>query len=216
MSNRIRAVARALIVPSVAVGCIIAGCAFEDASGVVWLSAGCAMLLAVVAVVKYVRYEPDSDTQMSAAHATKSAASDEVALLVQDLFSPYTQCVTAAADRLGDIRDAWAVPSLISVLDRSAWRPEPGWDEVSESIVMSLARIGDGRGLPVLNRVRLARGQELREKVDIAIAAIANMVPVVSLRVSTLPTTQQKTRVPPGWEAYQVDSSSQGGMSALK
>lgn len=214
MSKRIRAVARTLVIPSIAVGCTIVGCALEDSSGVVWLSVGCAVLLATLAVVKCCQYVPDSELQVRETHAWKSSASDEVALLVQDLFSPYTQCVIAAADRLGEIRDAWAVPSLISVLDRSAWRPEPGWSEVTESIVMSLARIGDGRCLPVLNRVRLARGQDLRDTVDVAIAAITNTVPLGNHRTYAKPNSGQKKSVPPGWEAHQVDSSPAAGISA--
>jgi hypothetical protein len=175
MPNIKQEVTKALLRPAIAVGCAIIGCAFVDFSGLMWPILAGIVVLGSIAGVVYVRarfYAPDA---ASLPVLQQRVQTGESARYVQDLFSPYTQCAAQAAEQLGQIGDAAVVPSLISVLDRSAWRDEPGWDQVCETIVLALAAIGDGRALPALNRISGARGPEFRDMVDSAVASITDM-----------------------------------------
>ena len=79
--------------------------------------------------------------------------------------SPEPQCTA-------ELRDPADVAPLIAILDRTRDTTEPGWEEVCESIVETIAKTGDARCLPALGRVRLARGSRFKCAVDSAIAAL--------------------------------------------
>jgi hypothetical protein len=169
----------ALIRPGIAAACVTTGCVFVDYTGALWAILASGLVLGTIAAIICARSR--FITRETAALPTlhQDAHLDENAQYVQDLFSPYTQCAALAAEQLGKTGDAAVVPSLISVLDRSAWREEPGWEQVCEAIVVALVSIGDGRAVPALNRISGARGPEFRAFVADSIASISNSPPRV-------------------------------------
>ena len=89
--------------------------------------------------------------------------------LLQGSFSPY---VIEAAEKLGEARDASAVPALIAALERCVETQPPGWSDQAAALANSLARIGDRRALALLYRLDNVRGIGLIPAVRNAIAAI--------------------------------------------
>jgi hypothetical protein len=169
---------KALALPALVALCFIIACAFVDRSHILWPVLACLLILGGIGGSAFLRARfsaPKAELIPMVYQAEQPAVKpDANAQYVQDLFSPYTQCAAMAAEHLGKIGDAAVVPSLISVLDRSAWRDEPGWEQVCESIIVALVSIGDGRTLPALNRISGARDPKFREFVASAIASIAD------------------------------------------
>src|SRR5579862_6706638 len=121
MENYSRDVKAALVRPAIVIGCAVIGCAFVDYTFLLWPILAGGLALGCIAGIAYVRARFFAPDAASLPLLQQRVQSEESAKCVQDLFSPYTQCVIKAAEQLGQIRDAGAVPSLISVLDRSAW-----------------------------------------------------------------------------------------------
>jgi hypothetical protein len=88
------------------------------------------------------------------------------------LFGSYNLYVMEAAEKLGEARDATAVPALLCVLERCVDSQRPGWREVGESLVTALERIGDRRALSLLYRLETVRGIGFIPSIRSAIAAI--------------------------------------------
>jgi hypothetical protein len=198
MSTRFQIVAASLRLPAILLVCVIIGCAIVDIAHVIWPIVISACILGCLAAVKYYKPAPPPAYTSDSSRSGQYIHTEEAARLVQDLIGPYPRYAAAAATQLGEIRDGAAVPSLISVLDRSAWRSETGWDAVSEAIVRALALIGDGRALSVLNRVRMARGVEFTEAVDDAIASITSMSPLDMRTRAARPNEAYQTQAPAG------------------
>jgi hypothetical protein len=177
LSSRLYFVARGLRVPAISIGLVVVGCAIVDYRQVIWPIGTGLGVLGLITLTLYQLSALESAGKANDVQAGKNTQTQGAAHLVQDLLSPYPPYAAAAAEKLGEIRDAAAVPSLINVLDRSVWRSESGWDIVCVAIVQALARIGDGRALPVLNRVRAARGVDFSDEVDSAITCITSLGP---------------------------------------
>lgn len=164
-------------IPALSIGLVLTGCAVVDYRYILApvIFGGCT--LSIIAAALVVRSKRENVIAANDSQSIRHVHSEEAARMVQDLFGPYPRYAAAAAEHLGVIREAGAVPSLISVLDRSAWRSEDGWGTVCEAIVEALAKIGDGRALPVLNRVQGARGADFSIKVNAAIASMTSLDP---------------------------------------
>lgn len=105
------------------------------------------------------RYARDKESELAAAQTP-------------NLFGEYTPYVVEAAGRLGEARDATAVPALMTALERCANLQRPGWSERAEALSRSLGRIGDRRALPLLYRLENVRGIGFISAVRGAIAEI--------------------------------------------
>jgi hypothetical protein len=170
MSNRTTNLLVALKWPSIVVASIVTGCAVVDYTYLVWpLLCGAVVLIAIAIVADL--------WQSRRARATVGIALERQPMQIEESSLRFLDVATARCAVVGSEhrslhQDSAVVASLVSVLDHSKGIVEPGWDEVCESIVGTLARTGDSRCLPALGRVRLARGVQFRDAVDAAIAAI--------------------------------------------
>ena len=171
-SRSTRNIGAALMWPSTVVGSIIIGCALVDVSFLVWPILFGAVILSAIVIVECFRpsvepYTADAfDGVSEAFHMVTDSSSSSIQ---EQAIGGYAANELQYRD---DLHDHSAVASLVAALDPMNEADEPGWDEVCESIVGTIARTGDARFLPALGRVRLARGLQFRDAVDAAIEAI--------------------------------------------
>jgi len=92
--------------------------------------------------------------------------------LIPQLYGQFSPYVIEAAERLGDERDASAVPALLCVLERCVEVRRPGWEEIAGTLIGVLAAIGDRRALPVLYRLESIQDVGLALLIRQALAAI--------------------------------------------
>ncbi len=109
------------------------------------------------------------ERRVERAYRSSSELAEE---LTPQLFGEHTPYVIEAADRLGQERDATAVPALIVVLERCVNAQRPGWRERAEAVAQALGKIGDRRALPLLYRLENVRGIGFIPAVRGAIASI--------------------------------------------
>jgi hypothetical protein len=172
MSGRTNTISAALKWPSIVIGSILIGCAMVDPSFLLWPTMLGALILLAIAIVAY-GWESHSiqhSGEDPKSFERQRSHIDGTDLLCQNSVSAHDVAVGSGV--YSHMREPIVVESLIAVLDKSKEIHEPGWDEVWESIVGTIAGTGDARWLPVLGRVRLARGLAFRDAVDAAIAAI--------------------------------------------
>jgi hypothetical protein len=201
MQHISESVKSALIRPAIVVVFCILACAFVDPSHLIWPILAGILVLGIIATVVVVRARWFTHSA-GFTPAKQRQISEESARYVQDLVGPDAHRAALAAEHLGRIGDATVVPSLITILDRSAWSIEPGRDRVCEAIVIAMAAIGDGRALPALNRASKARSVKFQELVDSAVAAITNTQPLDIGRIGIQPISDINRAMPD----YMVDS----------
>jgi hypothetical protein len=129
-------------------------------------------MLSTIAAVAYLRQTRglSVSNEIAAPVERQYIRTDESNLQLIDLAA--AQYGVLGLEKHSQLPDAVAVASLVMVLDHSKDMSDPGWDELCESIVREIARTGDTRCLPALDRVRLARGSEFRDAVDAAVVSI--------------------------------------------
>lgn len=189
MSRKSRRLRDALITPSIVIGCVVVGCAAVDFTFVIWpIAVGVVFLCGIAAA--HTLKQADSSIYGEEVHVSTAQRMqiDDCERLAQDLFCLYSKYVVAASDRLGDKRDPF--DALTSLLERSTACFDPGWSDVCLTIVQAFGTMRDVRALPVLARVRLARGSEFRDAVDSAIALIADR-PRLSSPVASITDARQ-------------------------
>lgn len=98
--------------------------------------------------------------------------------LVPQLTGNFPEFIIQAAEQLGCHRDFSAVPALMRALEECVDVQRPGWRDVAESLVRSLAAIGDRRSLPLLQRLENVRGIGL---IPIIRSSIDSIEPQTSL-----------------------------------
>ena len=88
------------------------------------------------------------------------------------LYGDYTPYIVEAAERLGESREATAVPALMYVLEQTVNTQPPGWRDTAEAMAVALGKMGDRRALPLLYRLTNRRGLGLLTAVHEAIDRI--------------------------------------------
>jgi hypothetical protein len=156
--------------PSIAIGSVVIGCAVVDDTFLVWpVLIGASLLILIAAVTYFRQTRFSSADEVSSQMPMQNLPELSISSVSNGFSAAYSHDRVETDVSMGDTA---AVASLVAVLDRSKEMNEPGWDEVCESIVGTIARTGDVRCLPALGRVRLTRGSRFTSAVDAAIAAI--------------------------------------------
>lgn len=103
---------------------------------------------------------------------SQKAESELATSLTPHLFGDYSPYIIEAAEQLGAAKDMTAIPALMQALENCADAQRPGWREVAEVLVQTLAQIGDARALPLLYKLENVRGIGFIPAIRTAIAGL--------------------------------------------